>query len=74
MPTVLIYWSPGRNAEQKKRIIEKVTDTLVEHGNARKEDVLIIFQDIQPGDAGRGGKVIGEVESSNSTANSSISD
>jgi 4-oxalocrotonate tautomerase family enzyme len=59
MPTVLIYWSPGRKPEQKQRVIEEITDTLVEHGNARKEDVLVIFQDIQPGDAGRGGKVIG---------------
>ncbi len=59
MPTVIIYWSPGRNAEQKKRVIEEVTDVLVDHGNARKEDVLVIFQDIQPGDAGRGGKLIG---------------
>lgn len=59
MPTVIIYWSPGRNADQKKRVIEEVTDVLVDHGNARKEDVLVIFQDIQPGDAGRGGKLIG---------------
>jgi 4-oxalocrotonate tautomerase family enzyme len=74
MPTVVIYWSPGRSSEQKKRVIEKVTDTLVEHGSARKEDVLVIFQDIQPGDAGRGGKVIGAVEPTNSTDKSSISD
>lgn len=62
MPTVMIYWSPGRNGKQKKRVIEEITDVLVEHGNARREDVLVIFQDIQPGDAGRGGKVIGAVE------------
>jgi len=65
MPTVLIYWSPGRNNDQKQHVIEEITDTLVEHGNARKEDVLIIFQDIQPGDAGRGGKVLGAPQSMN---------
>jgi 4-oxalocrotonate tautomerase family enzyme len=57
MPTVLIYWSPGRSHEQKASIIEEITKTLVEHGNARREDVLVIFQDIQPGDFGRGGVV-----------------
>lgn len=55
MPTVMIYWSPGRTAEQKRKVIEEVTDVLVEQGSARREDVLIIFQDIQPGDFGRGG-------------------
>ena len=58
MPTVLIYWSPGRTAQQKQKVIEEITDVLVEHGSARVEDVLIIFQDIQPGDAGRAGKVL----------------
>jgi 4-oxalocrotonate tautomerase len=65
MPTVLIYWSPGRSPDQKRRVIEEITDTLVEHGAARKEDVLVIFQDIQPGDAGRGGKIIGAAQPSN---------
>jgi len=66
MPTVIIYWSPGRAPEQKKKVIEEVTEVLVEHGSARREDVLVIFQDIQPGDAGRGGKMIGSpLEKSN---------
>jgi phenylpyruvate tautomerase PptA (4-oxalocrotonate tautomerase family) len=34
-----------------------MTDALVEKGNARREDVLIIFQDIQPGDSARGGVI-----------------
>lgn len=59
MPTVIIYWSPGRSDEQKADVIEELTETLVEKGGARREDVLIIFQEIQPGNAGRGGRVIG---------------
>lgn len=59
MPTVLIYWSPGRSEKQKAAVIQDVTETLVSKANARREDVLIIFQDIQPGDAGRGGMVLG---------------
>ena len=74
MPTVLIYWSPGRNPQQKQRVIEEVTATLVEHGNARREDVLIIFQDIQVGDAGRGGKIIGSAQIPNPTDQSTITD
>ena len=59
MPTVIIYWSPGRTERQKGEVIRDITETLVEKGGARREDVLIIFQEIKPGDAGRGGHVLG---------------
>lgn len=62
MPTVIVYWAPGRTPQQKQRVIEEITDTLVEHGSARAEDVLIIFQDILSGDSGRGGKLISPVK------------
>ncbi len=55
MPTVILYWSPGRSADQKQAVINGITNTLVEQGGARREDVLIIFQNIEPGDFGRGG-------------------
>lgn len=58
MPTVLIYWSPGRTQEQKANVIQGITEVLVEEGGARREDVLVIFQNIEPGDAGREGKVL----------------
>jgi 4-oxalocrotonate tautomerase len=58
MPTVIIYWSPGRSDEQKKKVIENITDTLVEDAGARRDDVLVIFQNIEPGDSGRAGKVL----------------
>jgi 4-oxalocrotonate tautomerase len=57
MPTVIIYWSPGRTNEQKKAVIENITETLVEEGGARREDVLVIFQNIEAGDFGRAGIV-----------------
>jgi 4-oxalocrotonate tautomerase family enzyme len=58
MPTVLVYWSPGRSPRQKADVIRGITDSLVEHGGARRDDVLVIFQDIEPGNAGRGGEVL----------------
>lgn len=57
MPTVILYWSPGRTDEQKQAVIEGITDVLVDKGSARREDVMIIFQNIEPGDFGRAGKV-----------------
>jgi 4-oxalocrotonate tautomerase family enzyme len=58
MPTVIIYWSPGRTHQQKADVIREITDALVNFGSARREDVSIIFQEIQAGDAGRGGRVL----------------
>ncbi len=59
MPTVIIYWSSGRSETQKADVIHEVTETLVDKGGARRDDVLIIFQEIKAGDAGRGGRVLG---------------
>jgi len=58
MPTVIIYWSEGRSREQKSAVIQEITDVLVKHGGARREDVLVIFQEILPGDSGRAGRLI----------------
>lgn len=55
MPTVIVYWSPGRTHEQKDATIKGITDTLVNEAGARREDVLVIFQNIEPGDFGRAG-------------------
>jgi 4-oxalocrotonate tautomerase family enzyme len=59
MPTVIIYWSPGRSDNQKQAVAEKITDALVDEGNANRNDVLIIFQNIEAGDAARGGIISG---------------
>ena len=58
MPTVFIYWSPGRTSAQKEQIVKSITESLVNEGEARREDVLIIFQNIENGDAGRGGEML----------------
>lgn len=55
MPTVIVYWSPGRNADQKQRVSQRICDALVEEGGARPEDVLVIYQNIEAGDSARPG-------------------
>jgi phenylpyruvate tautomerase PptA (4-oxalocrotonate tautomerase family) len=54
MPTVIVYWSPGRTDEQKQRVARRMAQALVEDGAARAEDVLIIFQHIEAGNSARG--------------------
>jgi phenylpyruvate tautomerase PptA (4-oxalocrotonate tautomerase family) len=55
MPTVIVYWSPGRTPEQKQRVSQRIYEALVEDGGARPEDVLVIFQNIEAGDSARPG-------------------
>ncbi len=54
MPTVIVYWSPGRTEEQKRRVAKRMAQALVEDGAARPEDVLVIFQHIEAGNSARG--------------------
>lgn len=58
MPTVIIYWSPGRSQTQKERLVERITDALVEEAEAKRSDVLVIFQNVESGDAARGGQIL----------------
>jgi len=57
MPTVIVYWSPGRSAQQKADVIREMTDALVNSGGARRDDVVIIFQEIAAGNSGRAGVI-----------------
>ncbi len=58
MPTVIVYWSPGRTDEQKQQVARRIAEALVEEGKARVDDVLVIFQNIQPGDSARGPELL----------------
>jgi 4-oxalocrotonate tautomerase len=55
MPTVFVYWYPGRSAEQKQKIARRITDALVEDGNAKRDSILIIFEEISPDNTARAG-------------------
>jgi 4-oxalocrotonate tautomerase len=46
MPFVHIHLIQGRNADDKRRVIEKVTDALVEALNAPRESVRISILDV----------------------------
>lgn len=57
MPTVIIYWSPGRSEAQKAAVARQITTSLVEDAGAKQSDVLIVFQNILAGDSVRGSQI-----------------
>ncbi len=62
MPFAQIFMIEGRTEEQKKAVIEKVTQALVEAVNAPKENVRVWIQDVPKenwGIAGVSAKALG---------------
>jgi 4-oxalocrotonate tautomerase len=46
MPHVQISWVEGRSPEQKRKIVERVTQALVEEGRAKRENIHVTFVDV----------------------------
>jgi 4-oxalocrotonate tautomerase len=56
MPFAQIYMLEGRTEEQKRRVIEKVTDALCEAIDAKRETVRVMILDVPKSQWGIGGK------------------
>jgi 4-oxalocrotonate tautomerase len=60
MPLAQLYLAEGRTPEQKKVLIEKVTQAFVDALGSKPETVSIIVQDIPKNAWGAGGKTLAE--------------
>ncbi|MDC3416805.1 2-hydroxymuconate tautomerase [Aquibacillus salsiterrae] len=56
MPYVTVEMLPGRTDDQKKALIEKVTDAVVETTGASREKVVVFIEEINKQHYGVGGK------------------
>jgi len=64
MPTIIVYWSPSRSPQEKQAVANGFIETLVDKGKANRDDILIVFQNIEDGDAFRGNSTTTEADSS----------
>lgn len=55
MPMVKVTWLAGRTKEQKQQIAEAVTDALTDIGNAYRDRVDVVFEDVAWDDWATGG-------------------
>jgi len=60
MPLVTIKLLEGRTLEQKRAMVEKVTQAIVETTGATPENVLIDLQDMSKDTFARNGKLISD--------------
>jgi 4-oxalocrotonate tautomerase len=55
MPFVFVHLLKGRSVDQKRKLIARITDALVEEAGARRELVNVSFFESTKEDWGRGG-------------------
>jgi 4-oxalocrotonate tautomerase len=60
MPTIQITMLKGRTIEQKRKIVERVTDALAEEAKTPKEGVVVTIVEVEREDYGRGGVLMAD--------------
>ncbi|WP_101842345.1 2-hydroxymuconate tautomerase [Halobacillus sp. Marseille-P3879] len=56
MPIVTVQMLEGRTDEQKKALVESVTDSVIETTGARREAVTVVIEEMKKQHYGVGGK------------------
>jgi 4-oxalocrotonate tautomerase len=63
MPLAQLYIGKGRSYEQKKKLIEKVTEAIVESLGSDKNNVRVVLNEVPRSEWGIGGVPLGNPES-----------
>ena len=62
MPVVTVQMWEGRSVEQKRRLVQAMTDAMVEHAGARPDALHVIIQEYPLEDWGRAGTLAADME------------
>jgi 4-oxalocrotonate tautomerase len=60
MPHIQITMLKGRSIEQKRKIVERVTDVLAEEAKTPKEGVVVTIVEVEREDYARGGVLMAD--------------
>ncbi len=60
MPYVTVKMLEGRTEEQKRALVEKVTEAVVETTGATREKVTVFIEEMNKSDYGVGGKLFSD--------------
>ena len=58
MPVVQITMLQGRTVEQKRKIAKRITDALVEEAGARREGIVVAFNEVSKESYASGGELM----------------
>jgi|TARA_B110000967_G_C18584975_1_gene411583 4-oxalocrotonate tautomerase len=62
MPVVQVNIKDGRTLDQKREMVERITDTLVDVCGAARERVHVIINEVEEVNWGRGGELLSEIK------------
>ncbi|MBZ5662360.1 MAG: tautomerase family protein [Acidobacteriia bacterium] len=60
MPDVHISWLEGRTVEQKRKVVERITQILAEEAGAKPESTHIVFVDVPHTNFASGGVLVAD--------------
>jgi 4-oxalocrotonate tautomerase len=60
MPLVQVTMLAGRTADQKRKLVVRITDAMVEEAGARREAVVVTFQEVSKESYASGGVLIAD--------------
>ncbi|MGH6880522.1 MULTISPECIES: 2-hydroxymuconate tautomerase [Hypericibacter] len=60
MPVVQVHLKAGRTVEQKRQLVERITDSLVEIAGANRERVHVIIDEVPGDNWGRAGRLLSD--------------
>ena len=58
MPLVQVTMLQGRTADQKRKLAQRITDTMVEEAGARREAVVVTFHEVSKESYASGGTLL----------------
>jgi len=60
MPVVEVHMRTGRSAEDKRRLIESITDVITHVLGSKRERVVVLLDEIDPNSWGQGGRILAD--------------
>lgn len=59
MPVVRVSWFEGKTAEEKQKVAQDITDSIVRNTGTDASYIYVIFEDVKTSDWAGGGKLYG---------------
>jgi len=60
MPLIQVTLLTGRNAEQKRKMAQRITDVIVEEAGARREAIVVTFIEVSKENYASGGLLVAD--------------
>jgi len=58
MPVIQVTMLQGRTVDQKRKIAQRITDTMVEEAGARREAIMVAFHEVSKESYASGGVLL----------------